>query len=54
MTTINASEEGYKKVLKKKREMEEKSGRVVSIAKALDALLGDLEETKKEKEVKKE
>lgn len=54
MTTINASAEGYRRVLKKKREMEEESDRVVSVAKALDALLEEMEEVKKEKEEKKE
>jgi len=40
MATINASLEAHVKVMKQRRKMEEKSGRVISIADALDALLG--------------
>lgn len=39
MKTINTSEEAYKKVLEKKQAMEKESGKVVSMAEALDRLL---------------
>lgn len=39
MTTINISAKAYKKVLKKKRELEERWQSIVSTADALDALL---------------
>lgn len=39
MTTIAASEEGYKKVMAKKQEMENETDRVVSMKEALDELL---------------
>ena len=39
MTTIAASEEGYKKVMAKKQEMENEADRVVSMKEALDELL---------------
>lgn len=40
MTTINISKVAYKKVLERKREMEEDQQKVVSTADALDQLLG--------------
>jgi predicted CopG family antitoxin len=40
MTTINTSDEAYRRLLKIKQEMEEESGRLVSISKALDAKMG--------------
>jgi hypothetical protein len=42
MATINASEDAFRKILKRKREMEEESQKVVTIAHALDSLLGGL------------
>lgn len=40
MTAINASDEAYRRLLKIKQKMEEESGRIVSISKALDAKMG--------------
>ena len=40
MTTINASDEAYIRILKRRRKMEEKSGKIVSVSEALDVLLG--------------
>ena len=39
MTTINASPEAFREILKRKREMEEDMQKVVTIAHALDTLL---------------
>ena len=39
MVAINALEEAYKRILKRKQIMEGVSGRVVSVSKALDASL---------------
>ena len=39
MVAINALEEAYKRIMKRKQIMEGVSGRVVSVSKALDALL---------------
>lgn len=43
------SEEGYKKILQKKREREGQNGKVISMAKALDSLLEELERLKEKK-----
>ena len=40
MTTINVSEEAYKQILKQKQEIEEEVQGLISIAMAVDALLG--------------
>lgn len=38
--TIAVSEEAYEKAMVKKREMEEKKGKVISMGDAVDALFG--------------
>jgi hypothetical protein len=40
MATMNASEEAHIRVMRQRRKMEEKEGKVVSISEALDVLLG--------------
>ena len=40
MATINASQEAHLKIMRQRRKMEEESGKVISIAGALDVLLG--------------
>jgi hypothetical protein len=39
MATINASQEAHLKIMKQRRKMEEKEGKVISISEALDVLL---------------
>ena len=39
MATINASFEAHTKIMRQRRKMEEESGKVISIANALDVLL---------------
>ena len=40
MTTVNASSEAYREILKRKQEMEQTRQGLISIARALDSLLG--------------
>ena len=40
MVTINASSEAYRRILKRKQEMEQTQQGLISIARALDSLLG--------------
>lgn len=40
MTAINASEEAYKRILKRKQMIEFRLGKVVPMSEALDVLLG--------------
>jgi len=40
MTTINVSDEAYKRILKRKQEIEEVARRVLPISMAVDDLLG--------------
>ena len=47
MTTINVSEEAYKRILKRKQEIEEVVQGIASISMAVDDLLGIVEVTNK-------
>ena len=48
MTTINVSEEAYKRILKRKQELEKSQQRLVPMSEAVDSLLGVRENDKKE------